>query len=118
MAPFLPSRYVLQYFRGRLVNHLNAGKVWQAPDLLGQCAVCPLDNFLKAFGICGLGHEANFTTKDKRRSLYDRWRDGLRISGHHFERGHVWSPHQELRFSTLALHHGLKIDSHEVGKRN
>src|SRR5258707_14590100 len=62
MAPFLPVRHLLQYFRRRLVNHLNAGEIWQAPYLLGQGAVCPLDNLLKAFRICGFGHEANFTT--------------------------------------------------------
>src|SRR5215472_8503395 len=45
------------------VNHLNAGEIWQVPDLLGQGAVCPLDDLLKAFGICGVGHEANFTTR-------------------------------------------------------
>jgi hypothetical protein len=33
------------------------------PDLLGQGALCPLYNLLKAFGICGVGHEANFTTR-------------------------------------------------------
>src|SRR5882757_719704 len=63
MAPFLSGRYVLQYIRRRLVNHLNAGEIRQAPDLLGQGAVCPLYNLLKAFEICGAGHEANFTTR-------------------------------------------------------
>src|SRR5947209_10032269 len=63
MAPFLSGRYVLEYLRRRLVNHLNAGEIRQAPDFLGQGAVCPLYNLLKAFGICGAGHEANFTTR-------------------------------------------------------
>src|SRR6478752_8822749 len=62
MAPFLPVRHLPQYLRRRLVNHLNAGEIRQVPDLLGQGAVCPLYNLLKAFGICGVGHEANFTT--------------------------------------------------------
>ena len=42
---------------------MNTGEIWQLPDLLGQGAVCPLYNLLKAFGICGAWHEANFTTK-------------------------------------------------------
>src|SRR6266853_6452549 len=63
MTPFLSARYVLQYVCWRLVNHLKAGEIWQAPDLLGQGAVCPLYNLLKAFGICGVSHEANFTTR-------------------------------------------------------
>src|SRR4029077_7805974 len=63
MTPFLSVRYLLQYVRRRLVNNLNAGKIRQVPDLLGQGAVCPLYNLRKACGICGLGHEANFTTK-------------------------------------------------------
>src|SRR5882757_7207021 len=63
MAPFLSGRYVLQYFRRRLVNHLNAGEIRQASDLLGQGAVCPLYNLLKAFGICVVSHEANFITR-------------------------------------------------------
>src|SRR5260221_10837443 len=63
MAPFLSGRYVLQYVCWRLVNHLNAGEIWQAPDLLGQGAVRPLYNLLKSFGICDASHEANFTTR-------------------------------------------------------
>src|SRR6266404_6859185 len=66
MSPFLPVRYVLQYFRRRLVNHLNAGEIWQVPDLPGQGAVCPLYNLLKAVGICVAYHEANFTTRTDR----------------------------------------------------
>jgi len=61
-APFLFLRYALQHFRRRLIDHLNPGEIWQVPDLRRQCAVCPLDNLLKAFGICGIGHQANFTT--------------------------------------------------------
>src|SRR4029077_20434353 len=63
MTPFLSVRYLLQYVRRRLVNHLNAGEIRQVPDLLGQGTVCPLYNLLKALGICGVGHEANFTTR-------------------------------------------------------
>src|SRR5882724_4639079 len=63
MGPFLPARHLLQHLRRRLVKHLNAGEIWQAPDLLGQGAVCPLYNLLKAFRICGFSHEANFTTR-------------------------------------------------------
>src|SRR5216684_310355 len=63
MPPFLPVRHLLQYVRRRLVNHLNAGEIWQVPDLLWQGAVCPLYNLLKAFGICDVRHEANFTTR-------------------------------------------------------
>jgi hypothetical protein len=48
---------------------LNAGEIWKVPDLLWQRAVCPLYNLLKAFGICGIGHEANFTTRTKPRDL-------------------------------------------------
>jgi hypothetical protein len=40
----------------RLVNHLNAGEIWQVPDLLRQAAVSPIHNFLKGFGICGVRH--------------------------------------------------------------
>src|SRR6267142_4028333 len=67
MTPFLPVRHLLEYLRRRLVHHLNAGEIWQTPDLLGQGAVCPLYNLLKAFRICVAGHEANFITQDKRR---------------------------------------------------
>ena len=42
---------------------MNAGEIWQVPDLLGQGAVGPLYNLFKALGICGVGHEANFTTR-------------------------------------------------------
>src|SRR6266571_5470102 len=65
MTPFLPVRHLLEYLRRRLVNHLNAREIRQAPDLLGQGAVCPLYNLLKAVGICA-GHEANFTTRTDR----------------------------------------------------
>jgi hypothetical protein len=41
---------------------LNAGEIWQAFDFFGQGAVRPLHNLFKAFGICSVGHEANFTT--------------------------------------------------------
>jgi hypothetical protein len=58
---------ILRPSRRRLVNHLNAGEIWQVPDLLWQGAVCPLYNLLKAFEICGVGHEANFTTRTKPR---------------------------------------------------
>src|SRR5262249_41407480 len=60
VAPFLSVPQLLQYLRRRLINHLNAGEIRQAPDLLGQCAVCPLHNFLKAFGICGVFHYCRF----------------------------------------------------------
>src|SRR5882757_6450480 len=63
MPPLLPVRHLPEYFRRRLINHLNAGEIRQAPDLLGQGAVCPLYNFLTAFGVCGVSHEANFTTR-------------------------------------------------------
>jgi hypothetical protein len=63
MAPFFPVRHLLEYFRRRLVNYLNAGEIRQTPDLVGQRAVCPLYNLLKAFWICATGHEANFTTR-------------------------------------------------------
>src|SRR6267154_1802586 len=69
MAPFLPVRHLLQYLRRRLVHHLNAGEIWQTPDLLGQGAVCPLYNLLKAFRICGFSHEANFTTRTSGETL-------------------------------------------------
>src|SRR5579864_8484656 len=62
MTPLLPVRHLLEYLRRRLVHHLNAGEIRQTPDLLGQGAVCPLNNLLKAFRICASGHEANFTT--------------------------------------------------------
>src|SRR5579864_1582159 len=62
MTPLLPVRHLLEYLRRRLVNHLNAGEIRQTPDLLGQGAVGPLYNLLKAFRICVGGHKANFTT--------------------------------------------------------
>ncbi|HEY5028095.1 MAG TPA: hypothetical protein VIK39_06770 [Candidatus Angelobacter sp.] len=39
------------------------GKSGRSLIFLGQRGVCPLYNLLKAFGICGVGHEANFTTR-------------------------------------------------------
>src|SRR5579859_2252051 len=72
MTPFLPVRHLLEYLRRRLVNHLNAGEIRQAPDLLGQGAVSPLYDLLKAFRICAGGHEANFTTKDERRGAEEQ----------------------------------------------
>jgi hypothetical protein len=62
LVPFLSFRYVLQHVSRRLINHLKAGEIWKVSDLLRPGAVCPLHNLLKASWICGVGHEANFTS--------------------------------------------------------
>ena len=42
--------HLLEYLCGRLVHHLNAREIRQAADLLGQSAVGPLYDLLKAYG--------------------------------------------------------------------
>jgi len=54
--PIVPPGHPLEHLHGWLIGYLNTGEVWQAPDLLGQRAVCPLDDHLETGCIGGFSH--------------------------------------------------------------
>src|SRR6266496_2170194 len=47
LGPVLPFRCILPHILRRLFHDLYSRKIWQVPDLLGKCAVCPLDDLFK-----------------------------------------------------------------------